>query len=113
MTQDNLGNALSRLGERDSGTVKLEEALAAYREALKERTLERVPLQWAMSFGNQGVVLLLLAQRRGDVAMAETALSQINTAFETMRDGGDARQAAYYEERLPIARAIIARLRGQ
>jgi hypothetical protein len=108
-----MGNALSRLGERDSGTVKLEEALAAYREALKERTRERVPLQWAMSFGNQGVVLLLLAQRRGDAAMAETALSQINEAFETMRDGGDARQAAYFEARLPRARDLVARLRGQ
>jgi tetratricopeptide (TPR) repeat protein len=113
MTQDNLGNALSRLGERGSGTVKLEEALAAYREALKEWTRERVPLYWATSFGNEGIVLLLLAQRRGDAAMAETALSQINTAFETMRDGGDARSAAFYEERLPIARAIVARLRGQ
>jgi hypothetical protein len=45
--------------------------------------------------------------------MAETALSQINTAFETMRDGGDARTAAYYEEQLPRVRAIVARLRGQ
>ena len=82
-------------------------------EALKERTRERVLLQWAMSFGNQGVVLVLLAQRRRDAAMAETALSQINEAFETMRDGGDARQAAYFEARLPPARDLVARLRGQ
>jgi hypothetical protein len=27
----NLGNALSRLGEREAGTVRLEEALNAYR----------------------------------------------------------------------------------
>jgi len=36
MTQNNLGNTLRRLGERESGTTKLEEAVAAYREALKE-----------------------------------------------------------------------------
>ena len=36
MTQNNLGNALQRLGERESGTGPLEEAVAAYREALKE-----------------------------------------------------------------------------
>ena len=45
--------------------------------------------------------------------MAETALSQINTASETMRDGGNARDAAYYEHQLPRARAIVARLRGR
>ncbi len=45
----NLGAALTRLGERESGTGKLEEAVAAYREALKERTRERVPLDWAMT----------------------------------------------------------------
>ena len=104
-TQNNLGNALQRLGERESGTARLEEAVAAYREALKEWTRERVPLQWATSFGNEGIALMLLAERRRDAAMAETALSQINTAFETMRDGGDAPSAEYYEQQLPRARA--------
>jgi len=37
-TQYNLGLALSSLGERESGTEKLTEAVAAYREALKEYT---------------------------------------------------------------------------
>ena len=113
MTQNNLGDALRRLGERDSGTTKLEQAVASYREALKERRRERVPLDWADSFGNEGVVLMLLAERRGDAAMAKTALSQINTAFEILRDGGHAPSAAYYEQQLPRARAIVARLRGR
>ena len=39
----NLGNALWRLGERESGTAHLDEAVAAYRAALEERTRERVP----------------------------------------------------------------------
>jgi hypothetical protein len=45
--------------------------------------------------------------------MAKTALDQINTAFETMRDGGHAPNAANYEQQLPRARALVARLRGQ
>ena len=45
--------------------------------------------------------------------MAETALSQINAAFETMRDGGYAPSVAYYERLLPWARAIVERLRGR
>jgi tetratricopeptide (TPR) repeat protein len=109
-TQNNLGIALLSLGERESGTAKLDEAVAAYREALKEWTRERVPLNWATSFGNEGVALMLLAERKRDAAMAKTALSQINAAFETMRDGGNAPRAAYYERQLSRARAIVARL---
>jgi hypothetical protein len=37
-TQMNLGTALQTLGERESGTARLEEAVAAYRSALEERT---------------------------------------------------------------------------
>ena len=33
-TQNNLGTALQRLGERESGTARLEEAVEAYRAAL-------------------------------------------------------------------------------
>jgi hypothetical protein len=77
---------------------------------LKELTRERAPLQWAMPFGDEGVALMVLAERRRDAAMAKNALSQINAAFETMRDGGDAPSAAYYEQQLPRARAIVARL---
>jgi tetratricopeptide (TPR) repeat protein len=112
-TQYNLGVELSGLGARESGTAKLEEAVAAYREALKERTRERVPLDWARSLGSEGGALLLLAERRGDAAMAETALDQITTAFETMRDGGDAPGAALFERQLSGARASVARLRGR
>jgi len=60
-TQNNLGNALSSLGEREGGTAKLEKAVAAYREALKERTRERVPLGWAYSTGSPGLALMSLA----------------------------------------------------
>ena len=49
---------------------------------------------------------------RQDAAMAGTALSQINKAIETMRNGGNAPSAAFYEQQLPRARAIVARLRG-
>jgi hypothetical protein len=71
-----------------------------------------VPLDWAKSFGDQGVALMLLAERRRDAVMAKNALSQINAAFETMREG-NAASAAYYEQQLPRARAIVARLGGK
>ncbi|QLH41081.1 MAG: tetratricopeptide repeat protein [Defluviicoccus sp.] len=43
-TQNNLGIALATLGERESDTARLEDAVAAYRAALREFTRERVPL---------------------------------------------------------------------
>jgi len=125
MAQNNLGNALHQLSECESGTAmrllllpspqtglphgghaagdgtaKLEEAIAAYREALKERTRDRVPLNWAISFGNEGIALMLLADRREDAAMARTALSQINAAVETLRDVGSCQGSG-----CPVSRA--------
>jgi hypothetical protein len=38
MTQNNLGSALSTVGERENGTARLEEAMSAYHEALKEHS---------------------------------------------------------------------------
>jgi hypothetical protein len=54
---------------------------------------------------------MLLAERRGDLEMAETALNQITTASATMRDGGDAWHASSYEGMVPKARTLVARLR--
>ena len=67
-TQNNLGNALRRLGERESGTARLEEAVAAYREALQEWTRERVPLDWATTQNNLGTALSTLGERESGTA---------------------------------------------
>ena len=64
-TQTNLGIGLVRLGEREGGTAKLEKAVAAYREALKEWTREAAPTQHASVQENLAACLDLLEQRRG------------------------------------------------
>ena len=64
MTQMSLGNALQALGERESGTTRLEEAVAAYRAALEENTRARVPLEWAQTQMNLGVALWVLGDAR-------------------------------------------------
>ena len=109
-TQNNLGTALGSLGVRENGTKRLEDAVAAFDAALEERARERVPLQWAMTTGNQGVALMLLAERCDDAKTAKQALQQIEAAFTTARDGGDAPTAAFYEAQLPKARALVERL---
>jgi tetratricopeptide (TPR) repeat protein len=113
MTQNNLGNALRALGARESGTARLEQAVAAFRAALEEYTRERVPLQWAASLGNEGVALMLIADRTNDIAGAEVALRQIETAYETLRSGGQKQWSAYFEAQLTNARAIRDRLKGR
>jgi hypothetical protein len=69
-------------GERDDASGGSGQGLPA---ALQERTRDRVPLQWAMSTGNQGVVLMLLAERIGDVTKARSAVQQIETAAKGER----------------------------
>jgi tetratricopeptide (TPR) repeat protein len=82
----NLGNALSRLGERETGTMRLEEAVTAYRDALKERTHERVPLQWAMTQMNLGNALCKLGNALCKVGEQETGTQRLKEAVTGCRD---------------------------
>jgi hypothetical protein len=50
--------AMVALGKHEGGTAKLDEAVAAFRETLKEWTRERVPLDWARRLGKEGVAPL-------------------------------------------------------
>jgi tetratricopeptide (TPR) repeat protein len=76
-TQNNLGNALLRLGERENGTASLEEAVAAFRAALGER----VPLQWAMTQNNLGAALLSLGKRESGTARLDEAIVAYRAAL--------------------------------
>ena len=63
------------LGERESGTARLEQAVAAYRAALEEFTRESVPLRWAATQTNLGTVLLRLGERESGTARLEQAVA--------------------------------------
>src|SRR5258708_1414611 len=80
-TQNNLGNSLTRLGARESGTTRLEEAVDAYRAALSERTRERVPLQWAETQNNLGLALWRLGERESGTARLEQAVEAYRAAL--------------------------------
>jgi hypothetical protein len=109
-TQSNLGNALAALGERETGTARLEEAVAAFRAALEESTRERGEVDWAATYGSQGVALMLIADRNNDAAGAEAALTQIRTAYETLRSAGHVPLTKTFLARLAQAQAIRDRL---
>ena len=112
MTQNNLGIALWRLGERESGTARLEEAVAAYRAALEERTRERVPLDWATTQNNLGIALWTLGERESGTARLEEAVAAYRAALR----GTDARARAARlgdDAEQPRHRAFEARASGR
>jgi tetratricopeptide (TPR) repeat protein len=81
-TQMELGVALETLGERERGTARFEEAVAAYRDALQEQTRARVPLEWAMTQVNLGNALLRLGERESGTARLEEAVSAYREALQ-------------------------------
>ncbi len=78
----NLGTALAVLGERESGTSRLEQAVAAYRAALEEFTRERAPLDWAATQNNLGGTLAELGMRQSRTALLEEAITAYRAALE-------------------------------
>src|SRR5262249_18246378 len=87
MTQNNLGAALQALGARESGTARLEEAVAAFRNALAEYPHDRVPLQWAMTQMNLGNALQRLGEREsGTTRLEEAVAAYRNALVEYTRD---------------------------
>ena len=80
--QNNLGNALSRLGEREEGMARLEVAVSAYGAALTVYTRDDRPLDWAMTQNNLGNTLLELGNREPGTARLEAAASAYRAALE-------------------------------
>jgi tetratricopeptide (TPR) repeat protein len=94
--QGNLGNALGKLGERESGTARLEEAITAFRATLKEYTRERDPFLWAHTQNNLGYVLSKLGRRNGEPAQLEEAVASYHSALQEL-----------VRERVPLDWAMI------
>ena len=80
-TQSNLGHALAARGERESGTARLEEAVAAYRAALEEYKRDRVPLDWATTQNNLGLALLRLGERESRTTRLEEAVAAFDACL--------------------------------
>ena len=92
---NDLGTALATLGERDSGTERLEQAVAAYQQALKERTRDRVPLDWAATQNNLGNALKTLGERDSDTERLEQAVEAFQQALKE-----------YTRDQVPLDRAM-------
>jgi len=81
-TETNLGLALVAIGERESGTARLERAIAAERAALEELTRERNPLGWAETEYDLGRALAALGERENRTDWLEEAIAAYRAALE-------------------------------
>ena len=81
-TQNNLGIALKILGERESETTRLKEAVTTFRSALEERTRNKVPLDWAASQNDLGATLQALGLRERETAYLEESVNILREALE-------------------------------
>ena len=79
-----LGTALRVLGERESGTERLEQAVTAYQAALEEQPRERVPLNWATIQNNLGNALNILGERESGTERLEQAVMAYEAALEEL-----------------------------
>jgi hypothetical protein len=88
------------LGERESSTKRLEDAVEAFHLALEEYTRDRVPLDWAATQNNLGRALRTLGERTHDRAKLEEARKAVNAAFEVVMHAGQEHRRRYFEDRL-------------
>ncbi len=113
MTQNNLGSALTSLGEREEGTAGLEDAVSAYRAALEVRSREALPRDWAMTQNNLGTALLSLGEREAGTAGLEAAVSAYRGALEVYEASGAAYYIRLVDENLTRAEALLAARRAR
>ena len=81
-TQNNLGTALSSLGELTGSGERLEEAVAAYRAALEVYTRDEMPADWAGMQNNLGTTLSMLGELTGSGERLEEAVAAYRGALE-------------------------------
>jgi tetratricopeptide (TPR) repeat protein len=91
--QNNLGLALLLLAEREPerGASRLDEAIAAFRKALKQWNRERMPVSWATAQHGHGLALIRLGERKRGVRHLRKAVVALTAAVDVW----DAKQDTY------------------
>ena len=82
MTQNNLGLALLTLGERESGTARLEEAVAAYRAALRNGRASGCRCNGRRRRSTSAPRFATLGERESGTARLEEAVAAFRAALE-------------------------------
>ncbi len=107
-----LGLAAFVIGEQAGENDSLEEAVAAYRAVLGERTRERVPLDWAMTQNNLGNALMRLGGRESGTARVEEEAVAYEDALGIFVAEDVVHHASVAEPNLERAKALLAARQG-
>jgi len=110
MGMGNLATVLQTLGERETGTARLLEAVDAIGKVLAMPRRDQSPLDRAASLCSMARAMILLADRTDDPAMARQALHQLQEAGQILRDGGHPALADPRADLISRAETLIARL---
>jgi hypothetical protein len=100
-------------GASHADTVRLNEAIAAFGKGREEITRERLPFNFAISSGWQGVALAMLAERRSDSMAAERAVAQLSIAVEVLREADHRQHATLFADELANGRTLLDQLRSR
>ena len=112
MTQNNLGAALQKLGERTEDVKAFNEAVTAYQNALKEWTQDKNPMTWAMTTANLAIAQKSLAERLADAGAAKMALDYFESVAQVFRNASHAQYYEFATEQIAKTRTLIDGLRG-
>lgn len=102
-----LGMALQTLGEREGITLRLEQAVTAYRAALENYTLDRAPLNWCCTQNNLGNALALLGEYQGSRELLEQSVIAYRRALAQWRRDAEPLDWASTQNNLGIALLIL------
>jgi len=113
MTQNNLGNTLGLLSEQERSIDRLKASIFCFVEALKERTIERVPLDWAMTTTNLGLALTRIGSLTRDVGIIEAGRDAITAALEVFERLGAERFVVGNKRNLVGVESVLATVRNR
>jgi hypothetical protein len=99
---------MKTLGQREAGrTERLNQSVAAYRDALKVRTRKWMPIDWALTQMNLAVVLTTLAEREEGTLGLDEAIKACRAALEIFDRARATHHAASASQNLQRAEGIL------
>lgn len=113
IAQNNLGNTLAAIGDREADATWYEQAVAAYRQALEVRTLEQAPFDWTLTQSNLGATLITLGKRYNSLEPLRAAVAALEEfahhcgALRLNPDVGDRFDFGAVFHNLGIARTAV------